>query len=211
LLYGILSHQGDYILHERMLRKLKCRSIQVFTRQDIEKIDALFIPGGESTTLVKFFDRLNLWDFTRKRIQDGLWVFGTCAGIIMLSREIVGSSQKTLGVLDICVERNAHGRQVDSFEEYIKVPVLGEKELKAVFIRAPRIRKTGKEVEVLAELDAEPVAVRSGRIWGTTFHPELTDDVRLHRTFVQAVEGQTSIKPELIEKTSCTRENLYLS
>ena len=188
MLYGVLSHQGAYILHENVLRKLKRDIIRVFTADDILKVDALLIPGGETTTLIKFFDRLNLWDLLRNRIIDGMPVFGTCAGMIILAKEIEGIQQKTLGVLDITVTRMGFGRQVDSFEAKLVSEFLGEKPLNGVFIRAPRITRTGENVEILVEYENEPVAVRCGQILTTSFHPELTDDTRIHAKFIEMAE-----------------------
>lgn len=188
MLYGVLSHQGAYTLHENVLRKLKRRVFRVFTAEDILKTDALLIPGGESSTLIKFMNRLNLWDLLRERINDGLPVFGTCAGMIILAKEIVGTEQKTLGVLDITVNRMGFGRQVDSFEVRLKSPFPGKKPLNGIFIRAPRIIRTGKNVEILVEYQDEPVAVRSGQILSTSFHPELTDDARFHAMFIVMAE-----------------------
>ncbi|MFH1514601.1 MAG: pyridoxal 5'-phosphate synthase glutaminase subunit PdxT [bacterium] len=188
LLYGVISHQGAYILHENMLRKLKRDVIRVFTAEDVIKIDALLIPGGESTTLIKFFDRLDLWDVLRNRIIDGMPVFGTCAGMIILAKDVAEASQKTLGVLDITVTRMGFGRQVDSFEAKLHSEFLGDKPLNGVFIRAPRIIRTGDNVEILVEYENEPVAVRSGQILSTSFHPELTDDTRFHARFIEMAE-----------------------
>ena len=189
MLYGVLSHQGAYILHEKVMRKLGRNVIRVFTRDDIHRLDALIIPGGESTTIEIFFNRLDLWEYIRSRIIDGLPVFGTCAGIIMLAKEVHGSDQRTIGVLDISVERMGFGRQVDSFEANLHIPILGEKPLNGVFIRAPRIIRSGEGVEVLASYNDEPVAVRSGNIWGTTFHPELSNDLRFHKCFIEMTEN----------------------
>lgn len=189
MLYGVLSHQGAYILHENMLRKLGRDVLRVFTAEDINKIDALIIPGGESTTLLKFFERLDLMNITRQRIIDGLPVLGTCAGIILLARDVVNNNQDTLGVLDISVERIGYGRQVDSFEAKIEMAVSGEKSFNGIFIRAPRIIRVGDDVEIIAKLNDEPVAVRSGKIWGMTFHPELTNDKRFHKMFIESAEG----------------------
>jgi len=189
LLYGVLSHQGAYILHENMLRKLGRDVLGVFTAEDINKIDALIIPGGESTTLLKFFERLDLMNITRQRIIDGMPVLGTCAGIILLTRDVANNNQDTLGVLDISIERMGYGRQVNSFEAKIEMPVSSEKPFNGIFIRAPRIIRVGEDVEIIAKLIDDPVAVRSGKIWGTTFHPELTNDNRFHKMFIKAAEG----------------------
>ncbi len=189
MLYGVLSHQGAYILHENVMRKLGRNVLRVFTSEDIKKIDALIIPGGESTTLLKFFDRLDLWDITRGRINDGMPVLGTCAGIILMAQDIINSNQKSLRVLDISIERMGYGPQVASFEIKLEMPLSGGKYINGIFIRAPRITRVGKDVEIIAKLDDDPVAVCSGKIWGTTFHPELANDSRFHKMFVEVAEG----------------------
>lgn len=188
MLYGVLSHQGAYILHENVLRKLGRDVLRVFTVEDINKIDALIIPGGESTTLLKFFERLDLMDIIRRRIIDGMPVMGTCAGIILLARDVGNNNQETLGVLDISIERMGYGRQVESFEAKIEMPA-GEKPFNGIFIRAPRIIRVGEDVEIIAKLNDEPAAVRSGKIWGMTFHPELTNDKRFHKMFIETAEA----------------------
>lgn len=188
-LYGVISHQGDYSLHMEMLRKLGRRTMGVFAMDDFNKANALVIPGGESTTLIKFFDRLNLWDSMKTRITDGMPIFGTCAGLILLAKEINNNGQKSLGVMDIGILRNGYGRQVDSFESVVESPIFNGKPLKGVFIRAPRITKTGPDVEILASLDSDPVLVKSGKMLGATFHPELTDDRRVHALFVDIAEN----------------------
>jgi pyridoxal 5'-phosphate synthase pdxT subunit len=127
----------------------------------------------------------------RRRVVTGLPVLGTCTGLILLAREILGSEQPRIGVLDVAVERNAYGRQVDSFETDVAVPALGETPLRAVFIRAPVIERVGPEVEVLASVDEKPVLVRQDRILGCAFHPELTDDARVHAWLVRLARGET--------------------
>lgn len=189
MLYGVLSLQGAYILHENVMRKLGRDVEKVFTSEDIKKIDALIIPGGESTTLLKFFDRLDLWDITTGRIKDGMPVLGTCAGIILMARDIVNRNQGTLGVLDISIERMGYGTQVASFEAKLEMPLSNGKPMNGIFIRAPRITRVGSDVKIIAKLDDDPVAVCFGKYLGTTFHPELTNDNRIHKMFVDIAEG----------------------
>ena len=138
---------------------------------------------------MKFFDRLDLWDITRGRINDGMPVLGTCAGVILMAQDIINSNQNSLGVLDISIERMGYGPQVASFEEKLELPFSSGKFINGIFIRAPRITRVGKDVDVLTKLDDDPVAVRSGKLWGTTFHPELANDSSFHKLFVDAAES----------------------
>jgi 5'-phosphate synthase pdxT subunit len=152
--------------------------------EEIENAAGLIIPGGESTTIWKFFESAPWEDAIRRFAASGRPVFGTCAGAIVLASEVRNPSQKSLGLLDIAVERNAYGRQVDSFVGHADAPALGG-EVPAVFIRAPRIRGVGPGVEVLATLKGEPVLVRRGNVTAATFHPELTGDNRVHETALE--------------------------
>ena len=152
--------------------------------KDIEGIDALIIPGGESTTIGKLLNEWNMLEPLRQRILDGMPVYGSCAGLILLCRDIENSDQPRLGVLDATVRRNAFGRQVDSFETNLSIPEIGADPLPAVFIRAPVITGVGAGVKVLAEVDGQAVAVRQNNILATSFHPELTPDTRMHSYFL---------------------------
>ena len=147
---------------------------EVRTAGEIEPLDVLVIPGGESTTLLNLLEGSGIEDAARKLVARGGAIFGTCAGAILLAKRVTNPAQPSWGLLDIDVERNAFGRQVDSFEAVLDTSV------PAVFIRAPRIRRVGPGVEVLARLDGEPVLVREGRVFAATFHPELTEDRRIH-------------------------------
>ncbi|GBD00088.1 Pyridoxal 5'-phosphate synthase subunit PdxT [bacterium HR17] len=182
---GVLAIQGDFAEHIAMLQRLGVEAVKVRLPKDLEGIDGLILPGGESTTLGIVGKRYGMLEALQERLRGGLPVFGTCAGTILLARHIVESDQPRLGVLDIVVNRNAYGRQKDSFEAPICVPKLGEVPVRGVFIRAPIIESVGAGVEVLAELDGKPVLVQQDNILASTFHPELTDDLRLHRYFVQ--------------------------
>jgi 5'-phosphate synthase pdxT subunit len=189
---GVLALQGDFREHLAMLASLGAPGIEVRTPGDLEAIDGLIIPGGESTTIGRLAVMFGLIDPIRQRCAQGMPAFGTCAGMIFLASQTVGKAQPQLGVLDAVVERNAFGRQVDSFEASLEVVGLDDP-VHAVFIRAPWIAKIGRDVEVLAAVrDAEgtdhPVLVRQGRILAASFHPELTNDVRLHRLFLSLVE-----------------------
>ncbi len=184
ILVGLLAFQGDYTAHRNILHKLDAETIEVRTGNELEKITHLVIPGGESTTFLKLLEFHNLTDLLRKHVLYGKPVLVTCAGLILLAKDVRYPRQESLGILDISVERNAYGRQVDSFTANFEVSILNDKKFNGVFIRAPRIIRTGEGVEVLASLDGDPVMIRQGNILGLTFHPELTEDVRIHEMFV---------------------------
>ncbi|WP_243026686.1 pyridoxal 5'-phosphate synthase glutaminase subunit PdxT [Thermus albus] len=182
---GVLALQGDFREHKEALKRLGIAAKEVRKREHLEGVKALIVPGGESTTIGKLAREYGIEEEVRRRVEeDSLAVFGTCAGAIWLSREILGyPEQPRLGVLDVAVERNAFGRQVESFEEDLEVWGLGP--FHGVFIRAPAFRHLGEGVEVLSELKGLPVLVRQGKILASAFHPELTLDPRLHRYFLE--------------------------
>lgn len=189
---GVLALQGDFAEHLQVLRHLGVRGVEVRLPRDLEGLDGLIIPGGESTTIGKLATEYGLVDPVRQMVRRGQPVWGTCAGMILLARDI-GRDQPLIGGMDIVVERNAFGRQVDSFEADLTVPALDEvaapeergQVFRAVFIRAPVIRSVGPGCEVLARLDdGTIVAVRQGSLLATAFHPELTPDHRFHRYFL---------------------------
>jgi 5'-phosphate synthase pdxT subunit len=186
---GVLALQGAFREHAVAFRNLGCECLEVRTPEDVAAVDALAIPGGESTTIAKLLIDYHLMDLVRQRIQDGLPVLATCAGAILLARDIVESDQPRLGLMDIRVRRNAYGRQVDSFETFLVIPCLGDEPFRAVFIRAPLIESVGAGVEVLARYKDGVVLARQGNILIGAFHPELTDDLRLHRYFVELVKA----------------------
>jgi len=179
---GVLALQGDFEAHARAVRSAGADPFEVRTSSELSSADALIIPGGESTTIRKLATTYGLLEPLRERAHSGLPIFGTCAGMIACARMITDGEPPIIGVVDIDVRRNAYGRQVQSFEADIDVDGVGE--MRAVFIRAPRVERVGENVEVLATHDGEPVVVRQGPILLAAFHPELTDDVRLHRLFV---------------------------
>jgi len=199
---GVLALQGDFEAHQKMLQADSEPDLEVVAVRDAETLetcDALVIPGGESTVMSRLCDRYGLWQPLQEKLAAGMGVLGTCAGMILLARNISGATtnfqQKTLGALDIDVARNAYGAQLDSFEADVDVPALGEQPLRAVFIRAPRITRTGDDVEVLASHAGEPVLVQqqmpSGQVvMASSFHPEIADDSRLHRLWVSALRTQ---------------------
>ena len=184
---GVLALQGAFAEHLAMLRRLGVVGREVRLPGDLEGLDALILPGGESTTIGKLAVAYGLVEPIRQMIQAGKPVWGTCAGMILLSRD-TGQDQPLLGCMDVVVDRNAFGRQVDSFEISLTVPVLGDQPFQSVFIRAPRIRSTGPGVQVLATLpDGKIVAARQGNMLVTAFHPELTNDDRWHRYFLSMI------------------------
>jgi pyridoxal 5'-phosphate synthase pdxT subunit len=187
---GVLALQGDVREHAAILDLLGAEVVEVRLPEHLEGLDALVIPGGESTTIGKLAERYGLVEPLRTAIGEGLPTFGTCAGMIFLSGSTTGGRpQVQLGVLDVVVQRNAFGRQAESFEAELAIEGI-EKPVHAVFIRAPWIEKVGKEVDVLAEVDGHPVMVREGNVIATSFHPELTEDTRVHALLMKmAKEG----------------------
>jgi pyridoxal 5'-phosphate synthase pdxT subunit len=190
---GVLGLQGDFALHLSHLLLCGADARIVRTRDEIQACDGLVIPGGESTTIGKLLDRMGLLPLLKQRIEDGLPVYGTCAGAILLARAIIGSEQLRIGTMDIVVARNAYGRQVDSFETDLSVPALGPGPLRGVFIRAPMIESVGSGVEVLARFEDRVVLARERNMLAGTFHPELTDDLRVHRHFLDLVEAGVAV------------------
>jgi len=188
LVIGVLALQGDFAEHEAVLRRLGVTPREVRLPRDLEGLDGLIIPGGESTTITRLLALYELLEPLRQQVRDGLPTWGTCAGAIVLAREAVGLDQPNLGVMDIVVRRNAFGRQVDSFETDLTVQGMDGAPYHAVFIRAPTIEGVGQDVEVLARLeDGTAVAAREGTMIATSFHPELTDDGRFHDYFLEIV------------------------
>jgi 5'-phosphate synthase pdxT subunit len=186
---GVLALQGAFIEHEKKLRELGAEAVEVRLPEDLDGLDGLIIPGGESTTIGKLAVEYGLVEPLRQFAQDKP-TWGTCAGMIFLAKDIGIDKQPILGLMDIHVNRNAFGRQVDSFEVDLPLSVLGDEPLHAIFIRAPVVTKANKGVNVLARLpDGRIVAVQQGHLLATAFHPELTDDNRLHEYFLSMVDG----------------------
>jgi len=185
---GILAIQGDFEAHRAVLEQLGAAVRLVRKPEELDEVDALVIPGGESSTFLKFLEQHGFFEklaaFVRVKPT-----FGTCAGAILLAREVVAPPQRSLGALDIRVRRNAYGRQVDSS---IRQGRMQDTSLEMVFIRAPRIEKMGKDVEVLAFEGNDPVLVRQGKVMAATFHPELSNDTRIHQAFLQMVSQPKS-------------------
>lgn len=194
---GVLALQGAVREHIWALSRCGAEAVPVRVQEEIEQVDALVLPGGESTTVGKHLVRLGLDTYLRRRIDEGMPAFGTCTGLILLAKEIAGSDQPRIGVMDISVCRNSFGRQIDSCETDIEISALapisaatGDAENRpfpAVFIRAPHISKVGPGVEVLAEFEGRIVLARQGCCLAAAFHPEITDDDRIHRYFLETV------------------------
>ena len=189
---GVLAFQGDVREHLAALAAVGADPVEVRTLADLDSVEGLVVPGGESTVIGKLAARYGLLAPLRARVADGLPVLGTCAGMIFLAREVEGPPQDLLGVLDVRVRRNAFGRQVASFEAGVDVKGVDGGPVSGAFIRAPWVAEAAPEVEVLAEVDGKVVAVRQGNLLATPFHPELTGEVRLHRWLVDLVAERSS-------------------
>ena len=187
---GILAVQGAFVEHIASLHRLEVEALAVRLPHELASLDGLVIPGGESTTISKLMLDYNLTGEIRNLAENGLPIFGTCAGMVMLAKETPDLEMKPLGLMKMGVRRNAFGRQVDSFETELSIPVLGNELFPGIFIRAPIIEQANSEVEILARLtDGTGVAARQGRLLACAFHPELTDDLRFHKYFIGIVNG----------------------
>jgi len=191
---GVLALQGDFREHINSLSDFGVTAVAVKTKEEIQQIDALVLPGGESTTIAKLARSFNLFDLMQKRISDGMPTYGSCAGMILLADRIEDAivGQESFGGIDMTVRRNAFGRQVDSFETELKFEGITQPSIRAVFIRAPWVEQLGPGVQVLAEVKSadgstHPVAVRQGNLLATSFHPELTGDNRVHKFFIEQI------------------------
>jgi 5'-phosphate synthase pdxT subunit len=185
---GVLAIQGDFAAHMRALEEAGADAVEVRKPAELDSLDGLILPGGESTTFLKFLERDGLLDSLQRFVAEKP-AFGTCAGCILLARDVSHPPQQSLAVMDISVERNAYGRQIDSAIQTGPTKLPGGP-LEMVYIRAPRIVKTGEGVEVLAERDGFPVLVRQQHILAATFHPELSQDRRVHKLFVDLVQSE---------------------
>jgi pyridoxal 5'-phosphate synthase pdxT subunit len=181
---GVLAIQGDFAAHASMLARLGVETIEVRRSDQLADIDGLIIPGGESTTMLKAMREEQMIAPIKDFARAGKTIFGTCAGAILLARQVHNPPQESLGLIDITVERNSYGRQIDSFIGQAET-ALGEKPFEAVFIRAPRIIRTGPGVEALSTIEGEPVLVKQDNLLAATFHPELTADERVHSFFIE--------------------------
>jgi len=193
---GVLALQGDFREHRKVVEKLGSSTCLVRRPGDIDGIDGLIIPGGESTTISKLLRKWNLFDLIRDEAENGLPLFGTCAGLILMAKEVV-NGPPTLGLMDITLERNAYGRQIESFETELEFRsdgdgAEGNGSIKGVFIRAPQVTKVGSEVKQLATHEGLPVLLRQDNLLGATFHPELTDDPGIHEYFLREMVRKSS-------------------
>lgn len=189
---GVLALQGAVDLHVHALERLGVETVEVRRTEDLARVDGIVLPGGESSTISKLLVINELFEPLAQRLNDGMPAFGTCAGMIMLASEILDGhdDQLSFGAIDICVRRNAFGRQIDSFETDLSVIGLPESPVHAVFIRAPVVERVGPEVEILAVVEeGQPVACRQGNVLVTSFHPELSPDLRLHELFIKGMAG----------------------
>jgi 5'-phosphate synthase pdxT subunit len=189
-LIGILALQGDVDEHIAALERAGAQTLAVKTPADLARVDALVIPGGESTTVMKLLDRFGLERPIVERTKDGMPLWGTCMGMIVAAHDVEGLDQPTLDLIDITVRRNAFGRQNDSAEVPLRIPAIGAPAFPAIFIRAPWIERRGPGVQMLAERDGKGVMVRERNVLATSFHPELTGDERVHRYFLKMLAQQ---------------------
>ena len=183
---GVLAIQGGFEAHQKALARAGARGVLVRREKDLDGLAGLILPGGESTTVSKGLDRLGLYGPIEAFAQSGRPLLGTCAGAVLLAREVENHPVRCLGLVDVVAVRNAYGTQVDSFAAIAEGFPEG---LRCIFIRAPRLRRPGPEVEVLARVDGWPVFVRQDNVLATTFHPELTDDARIHRLLLELAAG----------------------
>ena len=184
---GVLAVQGAFIEHEKMLETLGVETFEIRQKFDLEQnYDAIILPGGESTVMGKLLRELDLFDTLQKQIENGLPVFGTCAGLILLAGKLINDEKKHFGTLPVSVKRNAYGRQLGSFYENMNVKGIGE--IPMTFIRAPYIEEAGEDVDILSVVDGNIVAVKYKNQLGVAFHPELTNDTRMHEYFLKMVK-----------------------
>jgi pyridoxal 5'-phosphate synthase pdxT subunit len=191
---GVLALQGDVVEHVAALERAGAVAIPVKRASDLARADALVIPGGESTTVMKLLERADLSRPIVERVSDGMPLWGTCMGMIVAARDIADLEQPTLGLIDITVRRNAFGRQNESAEVGLRIDALGEAPFPAIFIRAPWIERYGPKVTLLAERDGRGVMVREENVLATSFHPELVSDPRVHRYFIDMIVSRTAVR-----------------
>ena len=186
---GVLALQGDVREHVQALAELGAHAVEVRVPEDLTAVDALVLPGGESTTIAKLLDFSGLFEPVAERLEAGMPALGTCAGMILLASEVLDGrpDQRSFGAIELAVRRNAFGRQVDSFELDLQIVGMAGGAYPAVFIRAPYVERVDADVEVLAQVDGHPVLCRSGPIMVASFHPELAGDLRLHQLFMEGV------------------------
>jgi len=191
---GVLALQGDVVEHVRALERIGATVREVKTARDLAAVDALIVPGGESTTVIKLLDRFELVEPIRARVRAGMPFWGTCMGMIVAAHDVADLDQPTLDLIDITVRRNAFGRQIASAEVPLDVPALGAEPFPAIFIRAPWVERAGPGVELIAQHDGHGVFVREKNVIGTSFHPELTGDDRVHRYFLSLLPSSPAAR-----------------
>ena len=194
---GILALQGDFREHAEAVKKLGAEAALVKLPEDLDRVHGLIIPGGESTTIGMLMERHKLGKAIKKKHKEGMPIYGTCAGAIILAKEIIESRQPKLNLAEISIKRNDYGRQIDSFEAELDIKGIGK--FKGVFIRAPVIKKIHNGAEILAEYKKSPVMVKQDSILITTFHPELTDDLRVHKYFMDMAKDYSKVREAQIE------------
>jgi 5'-phosphate synthase pdxT subunit len=200
---GVLALQGTFIEHIGMLRQLGVEAPPIRLPHDLDTLDGLIIPGGESTTMLRLMESFGLIQPIREMAQDGLPVWGTCAGMVLLAKSVSNYEMETLGLMDMKIRRNAFGSQIDSFETDLEIPLVGREPFHAVFIRAPVIKEAKPSVKILSCLpDSTIVAARQNRLLACAFHPEFTDDLRFHSYFLNMVNQKLSHNPDGILRGS---------
>jgi 5'-phosphate synthase pdxT subunit len=190
---GVLALQGDVVEHVAALERSGARPVAVKRLDQLTSIEGLIVPGGESTTVMRLLDRAGLAEPIVARVRAGMPLWGTCMGLIVAAREVIGVEQPSLDLIDVSVRRNAFGRQNDSVEVDLPIAVLGPEPFPAIFIRAPSIERAGPSVDVLAERDGHGVMVRQGNVLGTSFHPELSGDGRVHAYFLSMIRQRDDV------------------
>ncbi|MGA2670606.1 MAG: pyridoxal 5'-phosphate synthase glutaminase subunit PdxT [Dehalococcoidia bacterium] len=194
---GVLALQGTFIEHIGSLQQLDVEAPPIRLPRELDTLDGLIIPGGESTTMLRLMESFGLLQPIREMARDGLSIWGTCAGMILLAKSVSNYQMETLGLMDVKIRRNAFGSQIDSFEADLDVPLVGEEPFHAIFIRAPVIEEAKPSVKILSRLpDSAIVAIRQNRLLACAFHPEFTDDLRFHKYFLNMVSQKLSHNPE---------------
>jgi 5'-phosphate synthase pdxT subunit len=194
---GVLALQGTFIEHISSLQQLGVEASPIRLPHELDTLDGLIIPGGESTTMLRLMESFRLLQPIREMARDGLPIWGTCAGMVLLAKDVSNYEMETLGLMDTKVRRNAFGSQVDSFETDLEIPLVGEEPFHAVFIRAPFIEEAKSGVKILSRLlDGTIVAIRQNRLLACAFHPEFTNDLRFHRYFLNMISQKLSHNPE---------------
>lgn len=189
MVIGVLALQGAFKEHIQMFEKCGVQAIEIRKKEQLSDIEGLVIPGGESTTIGKLMVDWELLKPVKEKAFAGLPIFGTCAGMVLLAKDIENSDQPRLGLMEVTVSRNAYGRQVDSFEADLNINVLNNRPFKGIFIRAPYIEKANADVKIMAEHEGKAVMARQGKLLSCAFHPELTDDLRIHEYFLKMTAG----------------------